>query len=83
MMFSPLLLLLVDSSALKSPYRRAALKGLMLYSFMACIDGGFNYIPTMAFYWFVYMIYIFGWPTHPAPQKPAIVLPPPFSPATV
>ena len=61
-MLSPVFLLFVDSTALQSPTRRAALKGLILYAFLAGIDGGFNYIPTMAFYWFVYMIYLFGWP---------------------
>jgi len=84
MMLSPLLLLVVDSSALRSPYRRAALKGLMLYSFLACIDGAFNFIPTMAFYWFVYMIYLFGWPAaHPEPQASPIVLPVPLGTATI
>ena len=83
MMVSPLLLLLVDSSALQSPYRRAALRGLMLYSFMGCIDGGFNYIPTMALYWFAYMIYLFGWPAaHPMPQEHTAVLTAPLGPAT-
>jgi len=62
-MLSPVLLLFVDSSAVQSPTRRAALKGLILYSFLAGIDGGFNFLPTMAFYWFIYMIYLFGWPT--------------------
>ena len=75
---------MVDSSALKSPYRRAALKGLMLYSFLAWVDGAFNFIPTMAFYWFVYMIYLFGWPAaHPAPQESAVVLTVPLNSATV
>ena len=62
LMLSPVLLLLVDSSALQSPSRRAALKGLILYSLVALSDGAFNFIPVMAFYWFVYMIYLFGWP---------------------
>ena len=62
LMLSPLLLLLVDSSALRSPIRRAALKGLVVYALIANIDAGFSYIPTTAFYWFVYMVYIFGWP---------------------
>jgi len=84
LMMSPLLLLLVDSSALQSPSRRAALKGLMLYSFMGCVDGGFNYIPTMTFYWFVYMIYLFGWPAaHPIAQQDAMVLTVPLGSATV
>lgn len=63
LMLSPVLLLFVDPSAPQSPTRRAALKGLILYSFLAGIDGGFNFIPTTAFYWFIYMIYLFGWPT--------------------
>jgi hypothetical protein len=62
LMLSPVLLLFVDSSALQSPSRRAALKGLILYAFLATSDAAFNFLPTMAFYWFVYMIYLFGWP---------------------
>lgn len=62
-MVSPLLLLLVDRSALDSPSRRAALKGLVLYIVLAGSDGAFNFIPVMAFYWFTYMIYLFGWPS--------------------
>jgi hypothetical protein len=61
-MLSPVLLLFIDSSALRSPSRRAALKGLILYAFLAGSDGALNFLPTMAFYWFVYMIYLFGWP---------------------
>jgi len=83
MMASPFLLLLVDPTALQSPYRRAALRGLLLYAFMGCIDGGFNYIPTMAFYWFAYMIYLFGWPAaHPVPQEQPTALAAPLGPAT-
>jgi hypothetical protein len=83
MMASPFLLLLVDPSALQSPYRRAALRGLLLYSFMGCIDGGFNYIPTMAIYWFAYMIYLFGWPAaHPVSQEQPTALTAPLDPAT-
>jgi len=59
---SPLLILFVDRTALDSPTRRAALKGLVLYIFLAGADGVFNYIPMMAFYWFIFMIYIYGWP---------------------
>ncbi len=61
LMLSPLLLLFVDHAKL-SPIRRAALKGLVLYSILAGVDGGFNFIPTMAFYWFAYMVFLFGWP---------------------
>jgi hypothetical protein len=59
---SPVLLLLIDSSALQSPTRRAALKGLILYSILALSDGGFNFLPIWGFYWFMYMVYLFGWP---------------------
>jgi hypothetical protein len=62
MLLSPLVLLLLDSSALRSPMRRAALKGMVVYMFVANIDGTFNFIPTTAFFWFAYMIYLFGWP---------------------
>lgn len=62
LMLSPVLLLFVDGSAMQSPVRRAALKGLVLYSFLAGVDSGLNFIPTMAFFWFVYMIYLHGWP---------------------
>jgi hypothetical protein len=66
-MLSPVLLLFIDPSALRSPSRTAALKGLILYAFLACSDGALNFLPVMAFYWFVYMIYLFGWPgTQPA-----------------
>jgi len=62
-LLGPILLLFVDASALESPARRAALKGLVLYAVLAASDGALNFIPTMAFYWFVYMIYLFGWPS--------------------
>jgi hypothetical protein len=63
LMGSPLLLLAFDRRALQSPLRRAALRGLIVYALVALSDGGFNLIPVMAFYWFTYMIYIFGWPS--------------------
>ena len=66
MLLSPVLLLFVDASALQSPTRRAALKGLILYAFLAASDGALNFIPTMAFYWFVYLIYLCGWPSREA-----------------
>ncbi len=58
----PLFLLLRDQRALRSPLRRAALKGLLLYMILMCIDGAINFIPVMAFYWFVYMVFLHGWP---------------------
>jgi hypothetical protein len=62
LLWSPALLLFVDSSALRSPSRTAALKGLLMYAVLCVSDGGFNYLPVMAFYWFAYMVYLFGWP---------------------
>ena len=90
LMLGPLLVLLADISALQSPMRRAALKGLLLYAVLAGIDGAFNFIPTMAFYWFVYMIFLFGWPksatgagvpSEAAPANIAHTLPATKSPA--
>lgn len=60
---SPLLVLLADRSAIRSPIRRAALKGLILYGLVSLSDGALNYIPVMAFYWFAYMIFLFDLPT--------------------
>lgn len=68
LMFSPVLLLFFDRGALRSPYRLAALQGLVLYIVLAASDGGMDFIPVMAFYWFAYMIYLFDWP---APHQPA------------
>ncbi len=59
----PLLVLLFDKRALRDPFRRAALKGLLIYALIACSDGGINFIPILAFYWFAYMVFLFGFPT--------------------
>jgi hypothetical protein len=61
-LLSPLLVLAADRSALADPYRRAALKGLLIYAMICTSDGALNLIPVMAFYWFIYMIFIFGVP---------------------
>jgi len=61
-MFSPLLLLVADSSALRSPERMAAFTGLMLYAVVAASDGAFVLIPVTAFYWFAYSVFLYGWP---------------------
>lgn len=58
----PLVLLLRDQSCVRSPLRMAALKGLLLYMILMFIDGAINFIPVMAFYWFVYMVFLYGWP---------------------
>lgn len=75
-LFSPVLLLLWDQSVLNSPIRRAALKGLMIYIVMAGIDGALDFIPVMAFYWFVYTVYLYGWPGSPGPAARTVVVSP-------
>ena len=44
----------------RSPVQVAALQGLILYIPLAAMDGALNYIPTMAFYWFLWMLFIYG-----------------------
>ncbi len=62
LLLSPLLLLLFDRRALQDRYRRAALKGLLTYALISTSDGAINFIPVMAFYWFTYMVFLFGLP---------------------
>jgi hypothetical protein len=62
--FGPWLVLLSDLRALSDPYRRAAMKGLVLYSLLCFGDSAISFLPVMAFYWFAYMIFIFGFPGH-------------------
>lgn len=66
---SPVLLLLFDRKSLHSPFRRAALQGLVLYIVLGASDGGLDFIPVMAFYWFTYMIYLFDWPAAHQPRE--------------
>lgn len=61
-MFSPLIILAGDVRVMRSPLQRAALKGLVIYIAMAGIDGALDFIPVMAFYWFVYAVFLYGWP---------------------
>ncbi len=68
-LFGPFVLLLWDRSALRSPLRRAALEGLLIYAFIGFSDGALDLIPVMAFYWFAYMVYLFGWPGVAAPVR--------------
>ncbi len=58
----PILLLLRDRTCLRYPLRVAAFKGLVLYMILMFIDGAINFIPVMAFYWFIYMTFLYGWP---------------------
>jgi len=62
--FGPWLVLLADLRVLSDPYRRAAMKGLVLYSLLCFGDSAISFLPVLAFYWFTYMIFIFGFPGH-------------------
>ncbi len=62
---SPLILYLAQPARYRSPIQRAALRGLILYAVIAASDGAINLIPVLAFYWFAYMIFLFGWPGEP------------------
>ncbi len=67
-MLSPVVVYLWDPSVLRSPLQRAAFKGLLIYVVMAGGDGALDFIPVMAFYWFVYAVFLSGWPgRRPAP----------------
>ncbi len=70
-MFGPLLITVWTPEIWRHPLRRAALKGLLIYSVMATADGAFNFIPVMAFYWFIYAVFLYGWPggVHPTPKR--------------
>ena len=61
-MLSPLIIVAGDPRLMQSPLKRAALKGLVIYIAMAGIDGALDFIPVMAFYWFVYAVFLYGWP---------------------
>ncbi|ADV84268.1 hypothetical protein [Terriglobus saanensis] len=62
--FGPWIVLLSDLRALSDPYRRAAMKGLVLYSLLSFGDCAISFIPVMTFYWFAYMVFLFGFPGH-------------------
>lgn len=68
--FGPLLIFAMNPRLVHSPIRRAALKGLVLYAIVSAIDGATNLIPVMAFYWFVYMTFLFGWPGEKSMMDP-------------
>lgn len=69
-MFSPLIILAGDPLVMRDPLRRAALKGLVIYIVMAGVDGALDFIPVMAFYWFVYAVFLYGWPGEGALRLP-------------
>jgi len=57
---APLVLFFSFKSLRQSPIQIAAAQGLTLYIFLAAMDGALNYIPTMAFYWFLWMLLLHG-----------------------
>jgi hypothetical protein len=57
---SPLFLVISFKELRRTPLQVAACQGLVLYIFLAAMDGALNYIPTMAFYWFLWMLFIYG-----------------------
>ena len=61
-LMSPLLLLAVYPKLVAGPVQRSAAKGLILYSILAASDGAINLIPVLAFYWFAYMVFLYGLP---------------------
>jgi hypothetical protein len=56
---SPLLLAGVFKELRRSSIQVAALEGLVLYIALAGMDGALNYIPTMTFYWFLWMLFLY------------------------
>ncbi|AFL87025.1 hypothetical protein Terro_0688 [Terriglobus roseus DSM 18391] len=62
LLLGPIGILLLDKRALQDPIRMAAFKGLVLYAFLCTSDGAIALIPVAAFYWFTYMIFLFGLP---------------------
>ena len=67
----PILCLGCAPRAVREPTRRAAAKGLILYSIVAAVDGATNLIPVMAFYWFTYLTLLCGLPGKPSDEKTA------------
>jgi len=58
--FSPLVLAIRFEELRRTTLQVAALQGLILYIPLAAMDGALNYIPTMAFYWFLWMLFLYG-----------------------
>lgn len=56
---SPMFLATVFKELRRSSRQVAALEGLVLYIALAGMDGALNYIPTMTFYWFLWMLFLY------------------------
>ncbi len=59
---SPIFLIALFPKLMQAPTNRAAAKGLILYAILAGADAAINLIPVLAFYWFVYMVFLYGLP---------------------
>jgi len=58
--FAPLGLAALFKEVRRTPLQIPALSGLILYIPLAGMDGALPFIPTMAFYWFLWMLLIHG-----------------------
>ena len=81
--FFPFVLALFRPGTLRDPVRRMALKGIALYLILAISDGAANLIPVLAFFWFVYSVFLFGLPGRPEPSPVAIPQARPTPPSVV
>ena len=77
----PIFLYLANPGMIQSPPRRAAFKGLVLYTLVAISDGANSLIPVMAFYWFVYLVFLCGFPGRPEEWSRALANAPQPAPA--
>ncbi|SFS04776.1 hypothetical protein SAMN05421771_0975 [Granulicella pectinivorans] len=69
--FMPVILLIFNPWLAQTPSRRAAVKGLILYSIVASIDGAILLIPVLVFYFFCYMVLLHGLPGESTANRPA------------
>ena len=56
----PIVIYLSDPRIRSGRINSAAFTGLLIYVVMCGMDGAFNYIPVMAFYWLAYMLFLYG-----------------------
>ena len=56
----PMIIYLAHPSVRAGKLNNAAFTGLLIYMVMCGMDGAFDYIPVMAFYWFAYMLFVYG-----------------------
>lgn len=67
---TPVFIIMWKPWLLQSPTRRAAAKGLILYAAVASLDAAVLLIPTMAFYFFIYMVLLHGMPGESRLEQP-------------